>query len=122
MHKCLSNASCPPGDFHNNWCTSVQPCTVFFCTSTLKSLFVIFLGLKTKMWNVMDTWIILETIISYCYCPNKVPLFHFLQRNHCDTTMVAIDELSNTDDLITKPCNDIKICIQKLTVTSKYRL
>ena len=60
MHKCLSNASCPPGDFHNNWCTSVQPCTVFFCTSTLKSLFVIFLGLKTKMWNVMDTWIILE--------------------------------------------------------------
>ena len=30
------------------------------CTSTLKSLFIIFLGLKTKMWNVMDTWIILE--------------------------------------------------------------
>ena len=32
----------------------------FSCTSTPKSLFTIFLGLKTKMWNVMDKWIILE--------------------------------------------------------------
>ena len=64
---------------------------VFFLTSTLESLSIIFLGFKTKMWNVMDTWIILEfwkTTISYCYSPNRMPVFDFLQRNHCDSTTV----------------------------------
>ena len=72
----------------------------FFCTSTLKSLFLIFLGLKTKMWNVMDIWIILENNNFFLLLPNRMPLFHFLQRNHCDTKTVTIDELSNIDGLV----------------------
>ena len=59
-----------------------------FCTSTLKSLFIIFLGLKTKIWNVMDIWINLENSNFFLLLPNRMPLFHFLQRSHCDTTAV----------------------------------
>ena len=69
-------------------------CVWFFLhiyTSTLKSLFTIILGLKTKMWNIIDTWIILENHNFLLLLPQQnVPLFlfYFLQRNHCDTTTV----------------------------------
>ena len=52
------------------------------------------------MWNVMDIWIILENNNFFLLLPNRMPLFHFLQRNHCDTKTVTIDELSNIDGLV----------------------
>ena len=60
----------------------------FIRTSTLKSVFIIFLGLETKMWNVMDTWIILENNNVFLLLPNRMPFFHFLQRNHCGIATV----------------------------------
>ena len=94
----------------------------FFCKSTLKSLFIIFVGLKTKMWNVMDTWIILENNNFLLLLPQQnAP---FLQRNIYSVILqrLTMDELSNMDGLVTKRCDDMKKCRQKLTLTSKYKL
>ena len=63
-------------------------CLCFFCTSTLESLFILFLGLKAKMWNVIDTWIILESHNFLRSSPNRISFFDFLQRNHNDATTV----------------------------------
>ena len=81
----------------------------FFCTSNLKSLFVIFLGLETKMWNVMDKWVILENdnyLLSLTQ--QNAPFFTLYRETAVILQRLAMDGLSNIYGQVTKLCNDIK--------------
>ena len=61
------------------------------------------------MWNVMDTWVILEnhTLLTVTY-PTECLFFTLYRETTVKLQWLAMDELSNIDGQVTKLCNDIK--------------
>ena len=73
------------------------------------------------MWNVMDTWIILENHNFLLLLPKQNAPFSLFTEKPVIPRWLTMDELSNIDRLVTKLCNNSKKCRQELTITSKYR-